>query len=98
MATKFLNTRRRTEKEVRDKLRMEKIGSEIIDEIVENLLQANLIDDEAFARAAYLGRVRLFVLVHLLQPRLDFVSPISRRLKNFNNCFKKPLTPPTGPI
>ena len=51
MATKFLNTRRRTEKEVRDKLWEEKFGEEILDEIILNLKNAGLIDDEAFSRA-----------------------------------------------
>ncbi|MFI5263554.1 MAG: RecX family transcriptional regulator [Candidatus Kapaibacterium sp.] len=51
MAAKFLNTRRRTEKEVRDKLKGEKFGEEIIDEAISNLIQTELIDDEAFSRA-----------------------------------------------
>lgn len=51
LATKFLNTRRRTEKEVRDKLRTEKFNIEVIDEVTSDVLRAGLIDDEAFARA-----------------------------------------------
>ena len=51
IATKFLNTRRRTEKEVRDKLRLEKFEEEIIDEVTSNVKSIGLIDDEAFARA-----------------------------------------------
>jgi regulatory protein len=51
IATKFLNTRRRTEKEVREKLRTEKYGADVIDEITNDLLQSGLIDDEAFAQA-----------------------------------------------
>jgi len=51
MAAKFLNTRRRTEKEVRDKLKGEKFGEEIIEEAILNLIQTGLINDDAFARA-----------------------------------------------
>ncbi len=51
MATKFLNTRRRTEKEVRDKLRMQDFDLEIIEEVTTNLRSLGLIDDEAFGRA-----------------------------------------------
>ncbi len=51
IATKFLNTRRRTEKEVRDKLRLEKFDEEIIDEVTSNVKSIGLVDDEAFARA-----------------------------------------------
>ncbi len=51
MAAKFLNTRRRTENEVRNKLRREKFDQEIIDEAIANLKGSGLIDDEAFSRA-----------------------------------------------
>jgi regulatory protein len=51
MAAKFLNTRRRTEKEVRGKLWKEKFDSEILDEIILDLKNSGLIDDEAFAKA-----------------------------------------------
>jgi len=51
MATKFLNTRRRTEKEVRDKLWKEKFSEKILDEIIDDLKNSGLIDDEAFATA-----------------------------------------------
>jgi regulatory protein len=51
MATKFLNTRSRTEREVCDKLRTGKFGPKIIEEVASNLKQLGLIDDEAFARA-----------------------------------------------
>jgi len=51
IATKFLNTRRRTEKEVREKLRGEKFEDDVIDEIANDFLQSGLIDDEAFAAA-----------------------------------------------
>ncbi|MEP7234357.1 MAG: RecX family transcriptional regulator [Ignavibacteriota bacterium] len=51
LASKYLNSRRRTEKEVRDKLRGEKFEAEIIEEIVIGLLQTGLLDDEAYSRA-----------------------------------------------
>ena len=51
IATKFLNTRRRTEKEVRDKLRLEKFDEEIIDEVTSDVINVGLVDDEAFSRA-----------------------------------------------
>jgi len=51
LATKLLNTRRRTEKEVRDKLRLQDFEIGIIEDITSNLKQLGLIDDEAFSRA-----------------------------------------------
>ncbi|MDP4220925.1 MAG: RecX family transcriptional regulator [Bacteroidota bacterium] len=51
VTAKFLNTRRRSEKEVREKLRKEQFADEIIDEIIPEVLRSGLIDDEAFARA-----------------------------------------------
>jgi regulatory protein len=57
IATKFLNTRRRTEKEVREKLRQD-FDDEIIGEIINDLLQSGLVNDEAFA-AAFIHDKRL---------------------------------------
>ena len=51
IATKFLNTRRRTEKEVRDKLRTEQFEEEIIEEVTSDVKNIGLVDDGAFARA-----------------------------------------------
>jgi regulatory protein len=51
IASKFLNTRRRTEREVRDKLRTEKFEPELIDEIIPDLKNSGLINDEEFAAA-----------------------------------------------
>jgi len=51
IAAKFLNTRRRTEKEIREKLGKEKFDDEIIQEIISGLKETGLIDDEAFAHA-----------------------------------------------
>ncbi len=51
IASKFLNRRRRTEKEVRDKLRTEKFEQELIDEIIPDLKNTGLINDEEFAFA-----------------------------------------------
>ncbi len=51
IATKFLNTRRRTEKEVREKLRLEKFDEEIIEEVTSDVKNIGLVDDEAFTRA-----------------------------------------------
>lgn len=51
IATKFLGTRRRTEKEVHEKLRQEKFDNDLIQKVTLDIKQAGLIDDEAFARA-----------------------------------------------
>jgi regulatory protein len=58
LATKFLNTRRRTEKEVRDKLRGEKFDDELINEIIPDLISSGLINDEEFS-AAFIHDKRL---------------------------------------
>ena len=51
IASKFLNTRRRTEKEVRDSLHKEKFDDEIIEEVTSDVKRSGLVDDGAFARA-----------------------------------------------
>jgi regulatory protein len=51
VASKFLNRRRRTEKEVRDKLRTEKFEQELVDEIIPDLKNTGLLNDEEFAIA-----------------------------------------------
>jgi regulatory protein len=50
-AQKFLNTRRRTERDVRRKLQQNEIPDEFIDMIIDELKQAKLIDDAAYAQA-----------------------------------------------
>jgi regulatory protein len=50
-AQKFLNTRRRTERDVRRKLQQNEIPDEFIDMIIDELKEAKLIDDAAYAQA-----------------------------------------------
>ena len=51
IAQKFLNSRRRTERDVRRKLKEKEIPEDVIDATVEELKSAKLIDDAAFAQA-----------------------------------------------
>jgi regulatory protein len=50
-AQKFLNTRRRTERDVRKKLQQGDIPEELIDMVIDELKEAKLIDDVAYAQA-----------------------------------------------
>ncbi len=49
-AFKYLSFRPRSEKEVRDKLKMKKAPSEIIDKIITQLVNLKFLDDEKFAQ------------------------------------------------
>jgi regulatory protein len=51
LATKFLNTRRRTEREVREKILKEKYNEILTAEIIADLITTGLIDDEEYAIA-----------------------------------------------
>jgi len=50
-AQKFLNTRRRTERDVRRKLQQNDIPEQLIDMVIDELKVAKLIDDAAYAQA-----------------------------------------------
>lgn len=49
VASKFINTRMRSEKEVREKLRGFEFGGEVADEVIASLKENKLIDDTGFA-------------------------------------------------
>jgi regulatory protein len=51
VAAKFINTRMRSEKEVREKLRGFEFDSEVLDEVVETLRRNLMLDDLAFAKS-----------------------------------------------
>lgn len=51
IAQKYLNSRRRTERDVRRKLHDEGISEELIEKTIEELKQSKLIDDAAYAHA-----------------------------------------------
>ena len=51
VAAKFINTRMRSEKEVREKLRGFEFDGEVLDEVVETLRRNMLLDDVAFAKS-----------------------------------------------
>jgi regulatory protein len=51
VAAKFINTRMRSEKEVREKLRGFEFDSEVADEVVETLRRNMMLDDLAFAKS-----------------------------------------------
>ncbi|MEI8135659.1 MAG: RecX family transcriptional regulator [bacterium] len=51
VGSKFLNARRRTEKEVREKLLKSEFDDTITQETIEDLVDAKLIDDEAYTQA-----------------------------------------------
>jgi len=56
-ALKFLSYRRRSEKEVRDKLKKKEFAKDLIDEVIEDLKRVNLINDYDFACAWIRDRV-----------------------------------------
>lgn len=56
-ALRFLSYRRRSEKEVRDKLKRKELAKELIDEVIEDLKRLDLIDDYDFACAWIRDRV-----------------------------------------
>lgn len=51
IALRFLARRRRTEKEIRDKLREKEFGDDEIRQTIEHLRKAGLLNDEEFARS-----------------------------------------------
>jgi regulatory protein len=51
IAQKYLNSRRRTERDVRRKLHLEDLPDELVDMIIDELKEAKLIDDVAYAQA-----------------------------------------------
>lgn len=51
VAAKFINTRMRSEKEVREKLRGFEFDGEVLDEVVETLRRNMMLDDLAFAKS-----------------------------------------------
>lgn len=69
-AMKFLNTRRRTRKEVIQKLKKDAYLPEVIEEVIAELKEVNLIDDEEFSRA-YIHDKRLAKPVSSLQLAME---------------------------
>ena len=58
IADRFLSTRMRTEKEIRDKLATKEIRPDIIDETIESLKRSRLVDDRLFAEMFVNDRLR----------------------------------------
>lgn len=79
-ALSYLDLRRRSVKELRDYLRRKEYESETIDKVIDRLINANLLNDEEFARAWVRDRL-------LLKPKSKRALSVELAQKGINRTI-----------